>query len=130
MTAQDRRAQQVATHLAISEGLKRRQEAASALEIYGYDPDPDAPYIQIYPENTSDEPIFTVRTKEDFDAMVDAVRRLADLREWAQRRWNETNEARRDALSAGDEIFALTRKYERDAFKQVLDRLNEESGQQ
>lgn len=117
MTDEDRETAQLA-QLAIAADQNRiiTVYAADGTQLASYDYDPAAPYIQIYPENTSDEPIFTVRTKEDFDAMVDAVRRLADLREWLK----EHTENRR--------VFSDRLRAE--VYEKVLDRLNEESGQQ
>jgi hypothetical protein len=81
---------------------------------------PDAPYIQILADSTEQgEPVFVANTQADFDAMVDAVRRLADLREWL----GEQIERRRGLLLDKD-------VYERYAYQVSLMRLNKESGQQ
>lgn len=98
-----------------------------------------AAYLEIFPHETSDEPIFTVRTKEDFDAMVDAVRRLADLREWLEERrdqegrfYESSRKGSHDSTAAThyDRRLAFEETLTRLNFEETLTRLNEESEQQ
>lgn len=55
--------------------------------------------------------------------MSSAEETLTELQAWLKQRWRETNDKRRHALSAGEDLTALTSKYERDAFRETLDLL-------
>lgn len=56
--------------------------------------------------------------------MSSAEETLTDLKQWLKEQFDDANEKRRHALSAGEDMFALTAKYERDAYRNTLDFLD------